>query len=172
MNLAVNATADGSPGITTGASFSPSSVTPGGTTSMQMGTTTPANICRTLGTCAPGYPNNGAILTISGLANAGLTFVSSGAGGCIQQDTDTVVCNYQYFNNYHKSDHFNFAVTPTATPGNYTINVALHVFNKSLPTAKSQCKDTGWTTFNNALDNPMFKNQGDCVSYVATGGNS
>jgi hypothetical protein len=34
------------------------------------------------------------------------------------------------------------------------------------PTTKDQCKDGGWTTFNN----PSFKNQGDCVSYVATGG--
>ena len=34
------------------------------------------------------------------------------------------------------------------------------------PTTKDQCKDGGWKTFNN----PSFKNQGDCVSYVATGG--
>ncbi len=34
------------------------------------------------------------------------------------------------------------------------------------PTAKSQCKKGGWQQFNN----PTFKNQGDCVSFVATGG--
>ena len=34
------------------------------------------------------------------------------------------------------------------------------------PTNKDQCKKDGWKTFNN----PTFKNQGDCVSYVATGG--
>lgn len=34
------------------------------------------------------------------------------------------------------------------------------------PTTKDQCKKDGWKTFNN----PSFKNQGDCVSYVATGG--
>jgi hypothetical protein len=34
------------------------------------------------------------------------------------------------------------------------------------PTSKDQCKGDGWKTFNN----PSFKNQGDCVSYVATGG--
>jgi hypothetical protein len=34
------------------------------------------------------------------------------------------------------------------------------------PTSKDQCKDGGWRSFNN----PTFKNQGDCVSYVATGG--
>ncbi len=30
------------------------------------------------------------------------------------------------------------------------------------PTSKDQCKKDGWKTFNN----PTFKNQGDCVSYV------
>jgi hypothetical protein len=34
------------------------------------------------------------------------------------------------------------------------------------PTTKDQCKNNGWQTFNN----PTFQNQGDCVSYVATGG--
>ena len=33
-----------------------------------------------------------------------------------------------------------------------------------LPTSKDQCKNGGWRTF------PGFKNQGDCVSFVATGG--
>lgn len=33
------------------------------------------------------------------------------------------------------------------------------------PTKKDQCKKDGWKTFNN----PSFKNQGDCVSYVANG---
>jgi hypothetical protein len=33
-----------------------------------------------------------------------------------------------------------------------------------LPTSKDQCKNGGWRAF------PGFKNQGDCVSYVATGG--
>ena len=34
------------------------------------------------------------------------------------------------------------------------------------PSTKDACKKDGWKTFNN----PSFKNQGDCVSYVATGG--
>jgi hypothetical protein len=32
------------------------------------------------------------------------------------------------------------------------------------PTSKDQCKHGGWT------DYPEFTNQGDCVSFVATGG--
>ena len=34
------------------------------------------------------------------------------------------------------------------------------------PSNKNECKKDGWMLFNN----PFFKNQGDCVSYVATGG--
>jgi hypothetical protein len=34
-----------------------------------------------------------------------------------------------------------------------------------LPTRKDQCKHGGWKTFGT-----LFKNQGDCVSFVATGG--
>jgi hypothetical protein len=33
-----------------------------------------------------------------------------------------------------------------------------------LPTSKEQCKNGGWKTYG------VFKNQGDCVSFVATGG--
>ena len=34
------------------------------------------------------------------------------------------------------------------------------------PTNKDDCKNGGWQTF----ENPSFKNQGDCVSFIATGG--
>jgi hypothetical protein len=34
------------------------------------------------------------------------------------------------------------------------------------PTSKDQCKNGGWKTF----DNPTFKNQGECVSFVASHG--
>lgn len=34
------------------------------------------------------------------------------------------------------------------------------------PSSKDSCKDGGWMTFSN----PSFKNQGDCVSFVATNG--
>jgi hypothetical protein len=36
----------------------------------------------------------------------------------------------------------------------------------SAPVDKSECKDGGWKAF----DAPAFKNQGDCVSFVETGG--
>jgi len=37
------------------------------------------------------------------------------------------------------------------------------------PTSKAECKNGGWQTYADAGGNP-FKNQGDCVSYVVTGG--
>lgn len=36
------------------------------------------------------------------------------------------------------------------------------------PSSKSECKADGWMTFNN----PTFKNQGDCVSFVQSNGNA
>jgi hypothetical protein len=38
------------------------------------------------------------------------------------------------------------------------------------PTSVAQCKDGGWQTFVDAQGNQAFKSQGDCVSYVQTGG--
>ena len=37
-------------------------------------------------------------------------------------------------------------------------------FSSPLPTSKAQCMNSGWKTYG------AFKNQGDCVSFVATGG--
>jgi Beta-propeller repeat len=42
--------------------------------------------------------------------------------------------------------------------------VAKIEFAVPLPTSKDQCKNGGWQTFG------VFKNQGDCVSFVATKG--
>ena len=40
----------------------------------------------------------------------------------------------------------------------------------STPTSKEQCKKDGWKDFKDENGNPLFKNQGDCVSFVATKG--
>jgi hypothetical protein len=65
----------------------------------------------------------------------------------------------------------------SATPGEVLITAVARSFNISqvpsgtatvtfvaLPTDEGQCKNGGWQTFG------VFKNQGDCVSFVATGG--
>lgn len=61
--------------------------------------------------------------------------------------------------------------TRTATPGmSVTTTVTPMVTGTpsagGAPTDADQCKDDGWRTFTN----PRFKNQGDCVSFVASQG--
>jgi hypothetical protein len=57
-------------------------------------------------------------------------------------------------------------VQGTADVSDITVNGVLQEPAPSTPTSKDQCKDGGWKTFTN----PSFKNQGDCVSFVATHG--
>jgi hypothetical protein len=57
-------------------------------------------------------------------------------------------------------------VQGTADVSNITVNGVLQEPAPATPTTKDQCKDGGWKTFTN----PSFKNQGDCVSFVATNG--
>lgn len=49
-------------------------------------------------------------------------------------------------------------------PPSFAFNETFTASNGLRPTEKQQCKRGGWTLFG------VFKNQGDCVSYVATGG--
>ena len=53
-------------------------------------------------------------------------------------------------------------VQGTADISNITVNGVNQVVLVGPPTAKAQCKKGGWKSFNN----PSFKNQGQCVSYV------
>jgi hypothetical protein len=46
------------------------------------------------------------------------------------------------------------------------VNGVVQVLQVGPPTSKDQCKKGGWQSFNN----PTFKNQGDCVSFVASHG--
>ena len=55
-------------------------------------------------------------------------------------------------------------VEGTADITDITVNGQLQV--PTTQAAKDQCKDGGWQNFTS----PSFKNQGDCVSYFATGG--
>jgi len=57
-------------------------------------------------------------------------------------------------------------VEGTADVSDITVNGVLQEPAPSTPTSKDQCKNGGWKTFTN----PSFKNQGDCVSFVATHG--
>ncbi len=58
---------------------------------------------------------------------------------------------------------FNFVGSQSATLTGSSLG-ALAFQKRCLPTSKDQCKNGGWRNFG------VFKNQGDCVSFVATGG--
>ena len=51
-----------------------------------------------------------------------------------------------------------------------TINGTTYNFElTNEPTSKDQCKNGGWQNLTDSIGH-AFKNQGDCVSYFATGG--
>jgi hypothetical protein len=58
-----------------------------------------------------------------------------------------------------------FPAPPTSDALYYVYNGDIVIRDaQPFPTSKDQCKNGGWRNF------PGFKNQGDCVSWVATGG--
>ena len=58
---------------------------------------------------------------------------------------------------------FSFVGSVSATAGR-SLGALAFEDPRCLPTSKEQCRNGGWRTFG------VFKNQGDCVSFVATGG--
>lgn len=52
---------------------------------------------------------------------------------------------------------------------NTMINSTTYTYEVPVATSSNQCKNGGWQNFNDSNGN-AFKNQGDCVSFVATGG--
>lgn len=61
------------------------------------------------------------------------------------------------------SDSTTLTFTST-TPGAWGPVIDNVVINSNLPTSKEVCMDGNWQTLN------IFRSQGDCISYVATGG--
>jgi hypothetical protein len=59
---------------------------------------------------------------------------------------------------------FAFVGSVSATPGASSLGALAFQDSRCLPTSKDQCKNGGWRNFG------VFKNQGDCVSFVATKG--
>lgn len=54
---------------------------------------------------------------------------------------------------------------------NATLDDVKLLVSTLLPTSKDECKNGGWSTFVNVITGQkIFKNQGDCVSFVATNG--
>lgn len=91
--------------------------------------------------CASSFGSDGSYTFIGTYTISGGTGIYSGATG-----SGTV-------NTYQPTQ-----TSPFTGSEDGTINVP--------PASKDSCKNGGWMTFSN----PSFKNQGDCVSYAATGG--
>lgn len=68
--------------------------------------------------------------------------------------------------NFSLTDNGSHAISYFATDraGNNELEKVINFGIQKLPTLKDQCKNNGWKNFGS-----MFKNQGDCVSFVETG---
>ena len=62
-----------------------------------------------------------------------------------------------------------FTVTGTDVAGNEASVIHSYVVVANTPSNKAACKKGGWQDYTDHFGTP-FKNQGDCVSHVATGG--
>lgn len=63
---------------------------------------------------------------------------------------------------YSGPDSFTF-IAGDGTHSSGVGTFAITVTGSGSPTSKYECKDGGWQRF----DNPRFRNQGECVSFVA-----
>jgi hypothetical protein len=65
-----------------------------------------------------------------------------------------------------------FQPNPIPDGTSYELQVSLeaHELASTVPQTTEECKKNGWKNFENPDGSPMFKNQGDCVSYAATHG--
>ena len=58
-------------------------------------------------------------------------------------------------------------IDPVPDTVSYKLNVSVEG-HAVYPQTTAECKNNGWKNFENPNGSPMFKNQGDCVSNVAT----
>ena len=101
---------------------------------------------------------NNVIPTMNADGSATYTFSAAtiaGAGNQVPFPTGTI-----------ESIEIMIDVQGTADIADITVNGELQV--PTTQDAKEQCKNGGWQDFTS----PAFKNQGDCVSHFATGGNN
>jgi hypothetical protein len=119
-----------------------------------------------------GAPPNTAVPLLNGLSPG--RFAVEGAGtdaAHITEPTSPVVAGLTdaSLSNWFTSIHEVFDTWPSNFKALVVATQSLskpYILSRgpTLPTSKEQCKNGGWRSF------PGFKNQGDCVSFVATGG--
>ncbi len=121
---------------------------------------------------------DGSIMLTWNPADFTLVGTGSDTSGVCTTGTGTLTCTYTDMAHTFKSVGYDFttgAPDPNATimataqtdgaPMSFTYSLGI----SNVPTTKDQCKKGGWATLTDSAARP-FKNQGDCVSYVSTGG--
>lgn len=104
--------------------------------------------------------------------------------GTCAANTNTVLGNVDGFNNTFSWDHVNFHASadttawedgdycfifnPTESAGDTPIRLTREFVVDNTPDDKEACKKGGWERF----FSPIFKNQGDCVSFVQSNGHA
>ncbi len=83
-------------------------------------------------------------------------------GSATSKGYTTTAAGTDYWVATYNGDTYNAAISSSPSGEPVTIN-------PRKPTSKDQCKNGGWQNYTDGNGTP-FKNQGDCVSYVATGG--
>jgi hypothetical protein len=106
-----------------------------------------------------GYPSEKAKVEVS---RNGTDFVT--AGEVSQDGSVSVPSNVGCVKYVRVSDISNPADFTDETADGYDVD-GVKSEGKACPVTKDQCKHDGWKNYDG-----LFKNQGDCVSYVATGG--
>jgi hypothetical protein len=76
----------------------------------------------------------------------------------------TFSASLEVISDHSVDGHFSYELLLTQYGGSTQFLQNNSVVRPSGPTSKAQCKNAGWKTFG------VFKNQGECVSFVATGG--
>lgn len=107
------------------------------------------------------------------LGNKTLTVVSVNKLNPVTYSYDTIQNNNSLDNMNWINYIYSFVATGTSTTLTFTSTDTAYfwgpaidnvVVSTNLPTSKDMCKDGQWQTWNS------FKSQGDCISYIATGG--
>jgi hypothetical protein len=138
--------------------------------SISNGTTT-GNLFFYLGE-APNYNScSSNVWTLSGnLANSANLVDASQVGGTFYEPYSQVVSSFGDFNItaiYLLVD----GTSQTVRFDNTQINDTTYTYEAATVINKDSCKNSGWKSFTDSNGN-LFKNQGQCVSYVASNGKS
>jgi hypothetical protein len=114
------------------------------------------------------YNDDGQVIAVGDDA-----YIEWGAGGSVHEFDSFISYYFDQPGTYYVvvgscCDYGN----PVPLGTSYELQVSLenHPVGADEPERKRECKKGGWRDFENPDGSPMFKNRGDCVSFVASKG--